>query len=254
MKQRRLILAAAVLALLCAAFFWGGDYAVKTVSPVGLSGTESVTAVPGATMASSGGPSAMPSPKSEGQTGALVSATPRPADTSVSPPPSASETKLGESTTVSPSPSGQNSADEDATLACTLSVSCSTILDNLEIFNDEKLEVLPADGVIFPAQTITFYEGETVFNVLQREMKKNNIHMEFAKVPLYNSNYIEGIGNIYEFDCGELSGWVYKVNGVFPGYSCSQYALQTGDVIEWVYTCDQGRDVGGSNGAWEETT
>ena len=27
---------------------------------------------------------------------------------------------------------------------------------------------------------------------------------EFEVTPVYNSNYIEGINNLYEFDCGEL--------------------------------------------------
>ena len=67
--------------------------------------------------------------------------------------------------------------------------------------------------------------------------------------PVYNSAYIEGISNLYEFDCGERSGWMYKVNGWFPNYGCSRYELKNGDKIEWVYTCDLGRDVGGDYSA-----
>jgi hypothetical protein len=103
---------------------------------------------------------------------------------------------------------------------------------------------VPADGVIFPATGVTAYEGESVFNVLQREMKRNKIHFEFMNTPIYNSAYIEGINNLYEFDVGELSGWMYKVNDWFPNYGCSRYQLKAGDVVEWVYTCDLGRDVG----------
>jgi hypothetical protein len=58
---------------------------------------------------------------------------------------------------------------------------------------------------------------------------------------------VEGIGNLYELDCGELSGWSYKGNGEFPSVGCSLYKLENGDTVEWVYTCDLGRDVGGSN-------
>ncbi|NOV04324.1 DUF4430 domain-containing protein [Paenibacillus planticolens] len=134
-------------------------------------------------------------------------------------------------------------------LTATLSVTCKTILDNMSSFNKDKLEVLPKDGVIYQAQTVTFYEGESVFDVLLREMKKNKIHMEFSMTPIYNSNYIEGIHNIYEFDCGELSGWMYKVNGWFPNYGASRYVLKDGDVIDWVYTCDLGRDVGDGKAA-----
>jgi len=130
-------------------------------------------------------------------------------------------------------------------LTCTLSVTCKTILDNMDEFNKDKLEVLPEDGIIYKTQTVTFSEGESVFDVLLRELKKNKIHMEFEMTPIYNSNYIEGIHNLYEFDCGELSGWMYKVNGWFPNYGCSRYSLKDGDVVEWSYTCDLGRDIGG---------
>ncbi len=63
-----------------------------------------------------------------------------------------------------------------------------------------------------------------MFNVLQREMKKAGIQMEFENTPMYNSAYIEGINNLYEFDVGELSGWMYKVDDWFqitgaPGIS-----------------------------------
>ena len=128
---------------------------------------------------------------------------------------------------------------------CTLSITCATILDNQDSFNETKLEVLPEDGIIYTKKEAVFYEGESVFDVLLRETKENKIHMEFVATPVYNSNYIEGINNIYEFDCGELSGWMYKVNGWFPNYGCSRYCLQDGDKIEWVYTCNLGKDVGG---------
>jgi len=63
---------------------------------------------------------------------------------------------------------------------------------------------------------------------------------------MYNSYYIEGIGNLYEFDCGPESGWMYKVNGWFPNFGCSSYPLSDGDNIVWCYTCNGlGADVGG---------
>ncbi|GBF74363.1 hypothetical protein PA598K_02702 [Paenibacillus sp. 598K] len=139
--------------------------------------------------------------------------------------------------------------DKTKTLTATLSVSATTLLDKLDKLDSSKLEVLPEDGIIYKARKVTFYEGESVFDVLLREMKKSKIHMEFEMTPLYNSNYIEGINNLYEFDAGELSGWMYKVNGWFPNYGSSRYALEDGDVIEWVYTTDLGRDVGGDSSA-----
>ena len=138
----------------------------------------------------------------------------------------------------------QEAIVSDKEMTCFLSVSCHTILQNMETLNPEKVELVPESGIIFSRTEVVFYEGESVFNVLQREMKKNKIHMEFVNTPIYNSAYIEGINNLYEFDCGNLSGWMYKVNSWFPNYGCSRYQLRPGDEIEWVYTCDLGRDVG----------
>lgn len=140
----------------------------------------------------------------------------------------------------------ENAAISDKELSCTLSVRCDTILKNTAWLDMEKLELVPEDGVIYAERNVTFYEGESVFNLLVREMKRNKIHLELENIPVYNSAYIEGIGNIYEFDCGELSGWMYKVNDRFPNYGCSRYLLKEGDKVEWVYTCDLGADVGGA--------
>lgn len=128
---------------------------------------------------------------------------------------------------------------------CTISISCATILDNIDLCDPEKVELVPEDGWILKSTVVTFYEGESVFNVLQRTCKQLKIHMEYVNTPIYNSAYIEGIHNLYEFDVGELSGWMYKVNEWFPNYGCSRYQLQNGDEINWVYTCDLGYDVGG---------
>jgi hypothetical protein len=145
----------------------------------------------------------------------------------------------------------QEASVGEAACTCTLSVVCWTILDNMERLDKDKWELVPEDGVIFPPTEVVFYEGESVFNVLQREMRRNKIHLEFVSAPVYNSAYIEGINNLYEFDCGELSGWEYKVGGWFPNYGCSRYQLKDGDVVEWIYTCDLGRDIGGYNLAGE---
>ena len=132
----------------------------------------------------------------------------------------------------------------DVEHSCTISISCATILDNMGWLDPEKTELVPEDGWILRPVEVSFFEGESVFNVLLRTCKQQGIHMEFVNTPMYNSAYIEGIHNLYEFDCGQLSGWIYKVNGWSPNYGCSRYALKEGDVIEWVYTCNLGIDVG----------
>ena len=127
---------------------------------------------------------------------------------------------------------------------CTFSIECATILNNLGNLDKDKLELIPSNGVILSPVEVVFYEGESVYDVLQRVCKENGIHMEASWTPVYNSAYVEGIHNLYEFDCGELSGWMYRVNGWYPNYGCSRYQLVDGEVVEWRYTCDLGRDIG----------
>ena len=148
--------------------------------------------------------------------------------------------------TQTPSPTTEPYLEDK--LTCTISITCHTVLSNMSFLSVGKQDIIPEDGVILAEKTAVFYEDESVFNVLAREARQNNIHLEFVNVPFYNSAYIEGISNLYEFDCGELSGWMYKVNGEFPRFGSSQYTVKNGDKIEWVYTCNSGADVGDSSG------
>lgn len=129
-------------------------------------------------------------------------------------------------------------ADTDENIMCTLYVYCKDVLQNYDMLKENKKSVIPKNGVIYEQKSVSFCEGESVFDILKREMESNKIHLEFVYTPIYNSVYIEGIGNLYEFDCGDNSGWSYKVNGVKPNYGCSQYIVSSGDNIEFYYSCD----------------
>lgn len=128
---------------------------------------------------------------------------------------------------------------------CTITILCSTALENLDSLREEKLPYVPRDGVMLPETTVSFAEGDTVFSVLQRVCTASELPLEYSWTPLYDSYYIEGIGHLYEFDAGPESGWMYKVNGIFPNYGCSGYKLEGGEEIVWAYTCaGLGADVG----------
>lgn len=135
--------------------------------------------------------------------------------------------------------------DKRTKYTCTFSIECSTILNNLDMLEPDKLDAVPSDGIILPAQTVTFYEGESVYDVLKRICAEKGIHMEASFTPMYNSAYVEGIHNLYEFDCGQASGWMYRVDGWYPNYGCSRYQLKQGETVEWRYTCAYGDDIGG---------
>ena len=121
---------------------------------------------------------------------------------------------------------------------CAVSINCKKITENIDKLDEEKRFLVPPDGIILAETIIEFTEGETAFDVLKRVTRENNIHLEFSETPMYNSSYIEGINNLYEFDCGSLSGWMYRVNGIKPNVGCSQYTVKNGDKIEFYYTCN----------------
>ena len=135
--------------------------------------------------------------------------------------------------------------NEDTQNICTITIRCDTVFDNVGSLEAAKLPYVPASGEILPVITVEFTPGETVFDVLKRVCEASDLQIEYSWTPLYDSYYIEGINHLYEFDCGFESGWMYKVNGLFPNYGCSAYELQGGEEIVWAYTCvGLGSDLG----------
>lgn len=123
------------------------------------------------------------------------------------------------------------------------------MLARLDACGEGTAALVPEDGWLLPPTKAAFSRGESAFDLLKRVCREQGIHLEYSDTPVYDSAYIEGIGNIYEYDAGALSGWMYKVNGNFPNYGCSSCLLADGDEVCWVYTCELGADIGGRNAA-----
>ena len=130
----------------------------------------------------------------------------------------------------------------------TLSIRCDTVLANYDDLDPalRSEEFVPPDGVILPPTEYVLRPGDTVFDLLDRAVRYNKIQMEYqgADQNSFGSVYVQGIHYLYEFSCGPLSGWMYRVDGEFPNYGCSKYELTDKQIIEWVYTCNLGYDVG----------
>ena len=125
---------------------------------------------------------------------------------------------------------------------CTFVIECKTILDNKDKLKKGLEKYIPDDAVIF-SKTVGFDSGESVYDILRRICDENSIQMEASYTPAFSSYYVEGINNLYEFDCGQGSGWMYSVNGVFPNYGCSSYKPASNDKIAFRYTCELGYDL-----------
>ncbi len=130
--------------------------------------------------------------------------------------------------------------------AATLAIYCKKALENWDKLDPraQSEKVVPKDGVILKETAVTFAEGDTVYDVLMRTCRSNKINFDNKGNSSYGSRYIEGVNNLYEFDCGPMSGWLYSVNDEFPSYGCSLYKLKNGDKILLQYSCDLGKDIG----------
>lgn len=143
---------------------------------------------------------------------------------------------------------------QEKTVTCTIEIECKTILNNLGNLRPEKKAFLPKDGYILKETTVSVAEGSTVFDVLRLVCKQNTCPEECTycrksgiQLEYDDSEYIRGIHQLYEKDCGTQSGWMYSVNGVFPNYGVNKYTVKNGDEIKLRYTCNGlGEDLGAS--------
>ncbi|MGN1098087.1 MAG: DUF4430 domain-containing protein [Clostridia bacterium] len=130
-----------------------------------------------------------------------------------------------------------------------LSIDCKTAADNRDMLDKELQDekYVPDDGVILAPVKIGIEEGESAYSILLRAAKYYKIPLDVqgAEENSLHAAYIRGINHLYEFSCGELSGWMYSVNGKFPSVGCDRYSLKDGDMVRFVYTCELGRDIGG---------
>ena len=122
---------------------------------------------------------------------------------------------------------------EDAVGSVTLSIRCDKVAG--------RAAHIPESGVILAAAEMPIAQGDTVYTVLTDAARAHGIHMEASGAQ--GMMYIHGIGNIYEFDFGDLSGWVYTVNGQSASVGCDQYVLKPGDRVVFHYTLELGNEI-----------
>lgn len=102
--------------------------------------------------------------------------------------------------------------------------------------------VISSSEVPLPPTEMEIEEGDTVLDALIAITKKHKVQMDYRGGQGATA-YIEGIANVYEFDRGQGSGWMYRVNGIFPDRGAGVIKLQDGDRVEWLYTTNLGVDL-----------
>ena len=130
----------------------------------------------------------------------------------------------------------------------------SVSFEGRELSREEIAQILFALNHL-PETEVEYSEGDTVFDLLCQVTDQYGIQMEYNGTA--GKEYIEGIQNLYEYDGGRWSGWMYSVNGEYPGTGCGDCQVSDGDRIEWNYTCDLGMDLEGADmedaAEWKET-
>ncbi len=137
---------------------------------------------------------------------------------------------------------GSSAVKENAVGTVTMEIRCDTAVGKSDS------EYIPEDGVILPVTSFDIEAGDTVYDVLTDAAQTYGLQID-AHGGSKSMIYVAGINYLYEFDFGDLSGWVYHVNGISPSRNSGDYVLSDGDVIEWLYTCELGRDL---NEVYEE--
>lgn len=114
----------------------------------------------------------------------------------------------------------------------TLTIRCDTVVGKTDS------EDIPDNGIILDTTEFDIEENETVYDILMEASKEYNIHIENE-----STSFITGINNLNGMDFGDLSGWLYYVNDESATVGCDQYVLSDGDSIEWLYSCEMGKDI-----------
>lgn len=107
-------------------------------------------------------------------------------------------------------------------ISCTVAVSAAAA--SLQV---DARKLIPEDGWLFPQTTMTVSEGASVLSAL----RQTGLAVETDGVP----PYVVGVGGLYAGDVGELSGWMYTVNGETPMVGCEEQKVTDGDEILWSY-------------------
>ena len=102
-------------------------------------------------------------------------------------------------------------------------------------------EYIPEDGIILPKTVFFLKEGDTVYDLLTEAVRQNRLHLDASGSE--GMKYVSGLNHLYEQAYGELSGWMFFVNGESASQSCDQYLLKDGDHVSWQYTLAMGQDL-----------
>lgn len=123
---------------------------------------------------------------------------------------------------------GEKTMPVKVTIECLSAVGCYGEL------SEAKRRVMPSDGIFVSDYEIMLEEDATCYEALLQVCDEFGLHIDHISLP--GTEYIKGLGNLYEFDLGAESGWLYSVNGEKPGTGANNVKLKNGDSMRWFYS------------------
>lgn len=109
---------------------------------------------------------------------------------------------------------------------CSVEVTCANLLNHKDDL--ESNYEIPSKGKIYSGD-VEVEDKETAMTVLE----KSGVKID------KKDGYVQGIDGLYAGDCGDYSGWMYKVNGEVPDVGADEYEVNKGDEVQWYYVCDE---------------
>lgn len=94
------------------------------------------------------------------------------------------------------------------------------------------------------AATLAWQAGDTAYSALRRACAQQGVKLTAATSAV--GVYVKKIGAVAEVGGG--TGWIYKIDGTFPGKAADQVAVGAGQRVVWVYTTDLGKSEGAPQG------
>jgi hypothetical protein len=126
-------------------------------------------------------------------------------------------------------------AKENASGTITMTIRCDTVAERADH------RYIPESGVILDVTKFDIADGETAYDILTQAARTYSIQLDTKGSG--DMVYVAGINYLYEYDFGELSGWMYRVNSDTPSVGAGAYELSDGDFVEWLYSTNIGNDL-----------
>ena len=125
----------------------------------------------------------------------------------------------------------------------TLLISAENAMYNRDMLNATARDAVPIDGIILNEIEFDVYEKESCYQAVSRVLQTIKMQVEFEGDQNSPSAYVKGVGNVYEKDGGDQSGWFYSVNNILPSVGMNHYYLKDGDSVRLDYSLNYGEDL-----------